>query len=239
MRVCVVGYGSMGKLLKSELGPECVCVIAPQSPDLYTSILEYEGKIDVIIDFSNPTNLDMIYNYAKAHGTAVVFGTTGYSDEQIDKIHELAKTNACLLSKNFSVGANLVNKIIREITPKIYEYYDIEYVEKGRADKLEAPARITSEMLIKSLTEATKTTPKYGREGNSRRERKELGIHQIRGGDMLNEHDIIYVGDDDMIEIRHTGINKSRFAHGAIQAAEYISDKEPGMYNMEDILFKD
>ena len=238
MRVCVVGYGEMGKLLKAELGPECVCVIAPQSPDCMTSILEYEGKIDVILDFSNRANLNMIYSYAKEHGTAVVIGTTGYTLEEQDKILDLSKTNAVLQSRNFSVGANLVNRIIREITPKIYEYYDIEYVEKGGAAKIDAPCRITSEMLIKSLTEATNTTPKYGREGNNRRESNEIGIHQIRGGDLLDEHDIMYIGEDDIIEIKHTGINKARFARGAIHAAEFVNDAKPGMYTMEDILFK-
>ncbi len=238
MRCCVIGYGSMGKLLKSELGPECVCVIAPQSPDLYTSILEYEGKIDVILDFSNPANLNMIYSYAKEHKCGVVIGTTGYTEAEQEKINDLAKTCAVLQSRNFSVGANLVNRIIREITPKIYEYYDIEYIEKGGSDKIEAPCRITSEMLIKSLTETTKGTPKYGREGNNRRESNEIGIHQIRGGDLLDEHDIMYIGEDDMIEIKHTGINKARFARGAIHAAEFVKDAKPGMYNMEDILFK-
>ena len=238
MRAALIGYGSMGKIIKSELGPECVCVIAPQSPDLYTSLYEYEGKIDVILDFSNPVNLDMIYDYAKEHNCAVVIGTTGYTDEQINKINDLAKTNPVLLSKNFSVGANLVNKIIREITPKIYEYYDIEYVEKGGSDKLDAPCRITSEMLIKSLERATNKTPKYDRQGNLRRDNNEIGIHQVRGGDMLDEHDILYIGEDDMIEIKHTGINKARFARGAIQAADYLLDAKPGMYNMEDILFK-
>ncbi len=238
MRAALIGYGTMGKIIKEELGPECVCVIAPQSPDLYTSIYEYEGKIDVILDFSNPANLDMIYDYAKENNCACVFGTTGYTDEQMKKINDLATTNAVLISKNFSVGANLVNRIIRQITPKICDYYDIEYVEKGGSDKIDAPCRITSEMLIESLVEATKGTPKYDRQGNFRRESSEIGIHQIRGGEMLDEHDVLYIGEDDIIEIKHTGINKARFARGAIQAADYLLTAKPGMYNMEDILFK-
>ncbi len=238
MRAALIGYGTMGKIIKEELGPECVCVIAPQSPDLYTSIYEYEGKIDVILDFSNPANLDMIYDYARENNCAVVIGTTGYTDAQLEKIHDLAKTNAVLISRNFSVGANLVNKIVRQITPKICQYYDIEFIEKGGSDKLDAPCRITGDMLIDSLVNATGGTPKYDRQGNNRRENSEIGIHQIRGGDLMDEHDILYLGEDDIIEIKHTGINKARFARGAIQAADFLLGAEPGMYNMEDILFK-
>jgi len=238
MRAAIIGYGTMGKIIKEELGPECVCVIAPQSPDLYSSIYEYEGKIDVILDFSNPANLDMILSYAKANGTSVVIGTTGYNKEQLKKIKELSKTNAVLKSRNFSVGANLINKLIREITPYISQYYDVELVEKGGADKIETPCAITTEMLIESLKKGTKGKTKYGRKGNNRRERIEIGVHQIRGGELEDEHDILYLGDDDMIEIRHRGISKARFARGAIQAANYICGAKPGMYNMEDILFK-
>ena len=238
MRAAIIGYGTMGKIIKEELGPECVCVIAPQSPDLYSSIYEYEGKIDVILDFSNPANLDMILSYAKTNGTSVVIGTTGYNKEQLKKINKLSKTNAVLKSRNFSVGANLINKLIREITPYISQYYDVELVEKGGADKIETPCAITTEMLIESLKKGTKGKTKYGRKGNNRRERIEIGVHQIRGGELEDEHDILYLGDDDMIEIRHRGISKARFARGAIQAANYICGAKPGMYNMEDILFK-
>ena len=238
MRAAIVGYGQMGKIIKEELGPECVCVIAPQSPDLYSSIYEYEGKIDVILDFSNPANLDMIYNYARENGCAVVIGTTGYSKEQIKKIKDLSKTNAVLKSRNFSMGANLVNKIIREITPYISDYYDIELIEKGKADKIDTPCIITTEMLLDSIKKGTKGKPKYGRKGNNRRELDEIGVHQIRGGELEDEHEVLYLGEDDIIEIKHRGMSRSRFARGAISAAKYLCDKKSGMYSMEDILFK-
>jgi len=238
VRAAIIGYGGMGKLLKEELGPECVCVIAPQSPDIYTSLYEYEKEIDVILDFSNPANLDMIYSYAKEHGTKVIIGTTGYTKEQLKKIKDLSKTNAVLKSRNFSVGANLVNKLIREITPFIADYYDVELVERGPASKIDTPCAITTEMLIKSIKDGTSGKPKYTRRGNQRRLDSEIGIHQIRGGEIEDEHDIMYCGEDDYIEIVHRGISRARFARGAIQAAEWIVDQEPGYYNMEDILFK-
>ena len=238
MRAAIIGYGQMGKIIKEELGPECVCVIAPQSPDLYSSIYEYDGKIDVILDFSNPAYFDQIYTYAKEHGTSVVIVTTGFSKEQLKKIKDLSKTNAVLKSRNFSVGANLINKLIREITPYIADYYDVELIEKGGADRIDPPCAITTEMLIDSLKKGTHGKPKYGRKGNFRRENSEIGIHQIRGGELEDEHDILYLGLDDIIEIKHRGISRARFARGAIQAAQYLCDAKPGMYNMEDILFK-
>ena len=238
MRAAVIGYGSMGKLLKEELGPECVCVIAPQSPDIYTSLYEYEKEIDVILDFSNPANLDMIYNYAKEHKTKVIIGTTGYTKEQLKKIKDLSKTNAVLKSRNFSIGANLINKLVRDITPYINSMYDVELVERGPASKIDTPCAITTEMLIKSIKDGTNGKPKYMRKGNNRRLDNEIGIHQIRGGEMEDEHDIIYCGEDDYIEIKHRGISRARFAKGAIHAAEWILTQEAGMYDMEDVLFK-
>ena len=101
MRVALIGYGTMGKLIKEELNTEVVCIIAPQSPDLYENIFEYENDIDVILDFSNPANLDMIYQYATSHNTPVVFGTTGFSKEQLKKIKELSKHVPVLKSRNF------------------------------------------------------------------------------------------------------------------------------------------
>jgi 4-hydroxy-tetrahydrodipicolinate reductase len=238
VRAAIIGYGSMGKLLKEELGPECVCVIAPQSPDIYTSLYEYEKEIDVILDFSNPANLDMICSYAKEHNTRVVIGTTGYSKEQLKKIKDLARTNAVLKSRNFSIGANLINKLVREITPYISEMYDIELVERGPASKIDTPCSIITEDLIKSIKDGTKGKPKYMRKGNNRRLDNEIGVHQIRGGEIEDEHDILYCGEDDYIEFIHRGISRTRFAKGAIHAAEWLLDQEAGLYDMEDVLFK-
>ena len=238
MRAALVGYGSMGKLIKEELGPEVVCIIAPQSPDLYTSLLEYEGIIDVILDFSNPANLDMIYDYAINHNIPVVIGTTGYTKEQLSKIKSLSKKVPVLKSKNFSVGANLVNRIIKEITPLICEAYDIELLEKGPRAKIDTPCEITGQMLLESVKKSTSRKAKFGRKGNKRRETTEIGFHQIRGGSLDDEHDILFLGDDDSIEIRHKGISRARFARGAIQAAMWVIDQKPGLYSMEDILFK-
>ncbi|MCR5786595.1 MAG: 4-hydroxy-tetrahydrodipicolinate reductase [Acholeplasmatales bacterium] len=237
MRAALIGYGSMGKLIKEELGPEVVAIIAPQSPDLYTSLLEYDKIIDVILDFSNPANLDMIYNYAVEHKTPVVIGTTGYSKEQLAKIKKLSKIVPVLISRNFSVGANLVNKIIKQITPYIYDEYDIELLEKGPQSRIDTPCEIIGQMLLDSIKKCTGGKAKYGRKGNLRREANEIGFHQIRGGDLEDEHDVLYLGEDDIIEIRHRGISRARFARGAIHAAEWIIGKKPNLYSMEDILF--
>ncbi len=240
MRVAIIGYGTIGKLIKEELGPECACVIAQQSPDLYLSLFEYrKNDIDVIIDFSNPANLGMIYDYAKAHNTKVVFGTTGYSKEDLKKIKDLSKTNAVLKSRNFSFSANLFNKMIKLITPLLNDDYDIEIVEQTSNKSLNDSTVIATNAFINSLKKATGKKIKYGRKDSSRRDNKEIGFSSIRAGSLNETHSILYASDADSIEIKHTTLSNYTFVDGAIQAARWLINKDNGMYDMEDILFKE
>lgn len=234
MKACVVGYGAMGKivcdLLKEELaypvGLECE----------YKELNETDKNFDVIIDFSNPANLDMIYNFAIENKKPVVFATTGYTDEQIAKIYELAKHVPVLRSANFSLGVILINRLVKEITPILKDDFDIEIIEAHHHNKLDSPSG-TAKMLLDSAISKSGFEPVYGRLGNALRKPNEIGVHSIRGGSIVGEHEVMYCGSDEIISVKHSAQSKKIFAVGAIKAAKYLLNQEIGLYDMEDVLF--
>ena len=234
MKACVVGYGAMGKivcdLLKEELaypvGLECE----------YKELNETDKNFDVIIDFSNPANLDMIYNFAIENKKPVVFATTGYTDEQIAKIYELAKHVPVLRSANFSLGVILINRLVKEITPILKDDFDIEIIEAHHHNKVDAPSG-TAKMLLKSVVDSTGFTPVYGRDGYQPRKPNEVGVHAVRGGSIVGNHDVVFAGTDEVLTLSHSAGSKKIFALGAIKAARFIIEKNIGLYDMEDVLF--
>jgi len=233
MNVCVVGYGAMGKIISEMLGDDLALNVALECEN--KNFDNYNGKLDVIIDFSNPKNLDMIYDYALKTKTPVVFATTGYSDAELKKIDELSKSIPVLRSANFSLGVILLNKLVKMATP-ILEGYDIEVIEAHHNKKVDAPSG-TAKMLVKSITDETGYTVKPGRDGYSPRSKNEVGVHAVRGGTIVGEHEVMYCGNDEVITLKHSAQSKKIFATGAIKAAKWLYNKPQGFYDMEDVLF--
>lgn len=234
MRACVVGYGAMGKLLCEMLKDELACVVAMECE--YKTLTEVKEEFDVIIDFSNPANLDMILAYAELHRKPVVFATTGYTEVQLEKIRRLSETVPVLRSANFSLGVILLNRLVQEITPILKDSFDIEITEAHHHHKVDAPSG-TAKMLLESVTKATGFTPVYGREGYSPRKPNEVGVHAIRGGSIVGEHEVLYCGEDEVISLKHSAHSKKIFAVGAIKAVRWLIDKPNNYYTMEDVLF--
>ena len=234
MKAVVVGYGAMGKIIAEMLKEDLASVVAIECEN--KSLYDVKEDFDVIIDFSNPANLDMIYNYCKENKKAVVFATTGYTEEQLAKINDLANYAPVLRSANFSLGVILLNKLVKEITPVLKDIFDIEIIEAHHHHKVDAPSG-TAKMLLNSVVEATGFTPVYGREGYSPRKPNEVGVHAVRGGSIVGEHDVMYCGEDEIITLKHSAHSKKIFAVGAIKAARWLADKSIGFYTMEDVLF--
>ena len=193
-------------------------------------------KGDVIVDFSHYSRLDTLLDYAVTNELPLVIATTGYSDEILKKIEDSSKKIPILLSSNMSLGINLLQDILEKITPILYPNYDIELIEKHHNKKIDSPsgtAKTLLEVMKKSIDDVIEE--KYGRVGMEKREKNEIGVHSLRGGTIVGEHSVLFCGNDEIIELKHTALSKKIFAEGALQGAKFIIGKEPGLYSMKDI----
>ena len=205
---------------------------------LYSSVSEIEGPVDVVVDFSRPEALPELVDYCKGKGCALVLATTGYSDDELKMINEASKDIAVFHSYNMSLGVNLMLSLVSQAA-KVLSDFDIEIVEKHHNEKVDAPSG-TAIMIANAINEALENSMQmnYGRYGTDcKRNEKEIGIHAVRGGTIVGEHTAIFAGKDEIVEINHMALSKKIFAQGALKAAQFMSKKPNGYYNMQD-LFK-
>jgi 4-hydroxy-tetrahydrodipicolinate reductase len=176
--------------------------------------------VDAFIDFTTPegseTNLDYVARYKKA----LVLGTTGFNDTQLKKIEEVSKVVPIVFSPNMSVGVNVLFSILPEIAKRLGPDYSIEIVEAHHRAKKDAPSG-TAKKFMQVLTGATK---------------REIPAHSIRLGDIIGDHTIIFCGNSERIEIKHQAHSRDLFALGALKAAKWVANKQPGLYSMQDVL---
>lgn len=234
MKICVVGYGAMGHLVCELAKDELAYPVSIECP--YQTLDQTDGQFDVILDFSNPANLNMIIDYVLKNHKPVVFATTGYTDSELDQIKELSKHVPVLRSANFSLGIILLNRLVKEMTPILKDDFDMEIIEAHHHHKVDSPSG-TAKMLLKSMEESTEFTPQYGRCGNALRNPNEIGVHSIRGGSLVGTHEVLYCGEDEVLSFKHTAQSKKIFAIGALKACHFIVGKPVGFYDMEDVLF--
>lgn len=195
-------------------------------------------KPDVIIDFSNPSSLDALLEYCLSTGTPAVLATTGYSEEQIDKIKEASQQIAVFFTFNMSLGINLLVQLAKKAAAVLGDRFDIEIVEKHHNQKIDAPSG-TAIMLANAINETLGDTKNYVYDRHSRRQKRdknEIGMHAIRGGTIVGEHDVIFAGNDEVITLSHSAASKTVFAEGSINAAVYISKKGAGLYDMSELV---
>lgn len=196
-------------------------------------------KADVIIDFASAAATDALLAYCIKTNTPAVLCTTGLSEEQIRAIENTSKKVAILKSANMSLGINLLLKLLKEAAGTLAPAgFDIEVVEKHHNLKKDAPSG-TALALADSINEELDNRYEYVYDRSTRRETRpenEIGFAVVRGGTIVGEHDVIFAGEDEVITFRHTAYSKSVFAKGAIQAAKFLAGKEPGLYNMHDVI---
>ena len=246
MKVIINGYsGPMGQVLTKCVADdeelELVAGISPKHHDVdgfntYSSFADVKEDSDVVIDFSNPLALDGILEYCLKTKTPVVLATTGYNDEEMEKIHEAAKQIPVFLSFNMSLGVNILLKLVKEAAKNLANF-DIEIIEKHHNKKVDSPSG-TAVMIANAVKEIREQSEFiYGRHGRTgKRQQNEVGIHAVRGGTIVGEHSAIFAGNDEILEINHSARSKNVFAEGAIAAAKYLVNQEPGFYNMDDML---
>ncbi|MCI9032177.1 MAG: 4-hydroxy-tetrahydrodipicolinate reductase [Clostridia bacterium] len=195
---------------------------------------EVNVPIDVIIDFSRPETLEETISVARRNTCPVVIATTGYNDKQLEKIRKLSEEVGVLHSGNMSLGVNLLTGLVKKAA-SILEGFDVEIVEKHHNQKVDAPSG-TALMLANAAKGETDEIV-VGRHGSScKRKKNEIGISSVRGGTIVGEHDVMFIGDDEIVTISHTALSRKLFAVGALKAALYMADKKSGMFDMNDVL---
>ena len=205
---------------------------------VFTNPDEFTGDADVIIDFSHPSALTTVLNYCKKRKLPVILATTGYTDEQKKEFTEASKEIPVFFSANMSLGINLIIALAKKATKLLEGNFDIEIVERHHNQKIDAPSG-TALAIADAIDETLSYPAEYVYDRHAvRRKRKptETGIHAVRGGTIVGDHEVIFAGTDEVIELKHSAHSKEVFAVGAIKAAKFMSDKPAGMYNMNDLI---
>lgn len=206
---------------------------------IYRSLDECTEKADAIIDFSTAKAVDGLVAYGVERSIPMVICTTGLSETQINTLQDASREVAILRSANMSLGINLLIKLLKDAAGVLCPNgYDVEIIEQHHNRKLDAPSG-TALALADSINEARGKEYTYTYERVSKREKRdprEIGISSIRGGTIVGVHDVIFAGQDEVIEFKHTAYSRAIFAKGAISAAKYLAGKGPGLYDMSDVI---
>lgn len=211
--------------------------IGQQFP-IFNKFSDINVKADVIIDFSNPALLDSMLEFALSTKTAIVIATTGYSDNELEKIKLASKEIPIFFTFNMSLGVNLICSLAKKAAAILGDGFDIEIVEKHHNQKIDAPSG-TAIMLANAVNSVFDDKMNYEYDRHSKRVKRtknEIGIHSIRGGTIVGEHDVIFAGNFETITLSHQATDRSVFAEGAVKAALYIATKTSGLHNMNDVI---
>ena len=205
---------------------------------VYSDPADIKEKGDAIIDFSHPSVLDKLLKYAVGTKTPAVIATTGLSDEQKESIAEAAKETAVFFSANMSLGVSLITELAQKAARVLGTDFDIEIIERHHNKKIDAPSG-TALMIADALNSEFDNQMKYEYDRHSKREKRtksEIGIHAVRGGTIVGEHEIMFAGQDEIITVSHSARSKQIFATGAVNAAVFIKGLAPGLYSMKDLV---
>lgn len=248
MKIIIFGIGGrLGRSvyeLATKNGIEVVCGIDAFADELtfpvpvYKTLDECSEKADVLIDFSRPTSLDSILAFLTKTNTPAVLCTTGYTAQEQQKIDDTSKKVAIFQSSNMSLGVNLLINLAKRATKFLGPDYDIEIVEQHHNRKVDAPSG-TALSIAKAIKEEQDGNANfvYGRNpASGKREKGDIGIHAIRGGNIVGVHDVMFISDEEIITLSHSAQSRSVFALGALRAAEFLKSLAPGKYDMNDLI---
>lgn len=237
--------GKMGKFVaeaaKSDGGIEVVAGVDRinngESFPVFTDFRDINVNADIIIDFSNVSLLDGLLEFAVRSNIPAVIATTGYDSAQIEKIHSAAKKIPIFFTFNMSIGVNLIASLAKRAASILGDGFDVEIVEAHHNQKIDAPSG-TALMLANEINSVFGDTLNYEYDRHSvrrKRPKNEIGIHSVRGGNIVGEHEVIFAGHDEIIKISHSARSREVFAAGAVKAAKFLYGKAPGLYDMNSI----
>lgn len=240
--------GRMGQVISSicqeDSDIQIVAGIDPydgieNSYPVFQRIEDCKVEADVVVDFAAASAVDSLLKYCVQHQLPVVLCTTGLSEEQNRKVEEAGRKTAVLKSANMSLGINVLMELLQKAARILAPAgFDMEIVEKHHNQKVDAPSG-TALALADSINEALENAYqyKYDRtQERKKREKNEIGIQAVRGGSIVGEHEVIFAGLDEVIEIRHTAYSKGIFGKGAVEAAKFLAGKPAGNYDMKDVI---
>ena len=204
---------------------------------IFPTISEFSGKADVIVDFSHHTTLPSLAEYAVATSTPLVVCTTGHTEEELAIMRKASEGVAVFFSGNMSIGINLLIELCKKASETLGTAFDVEIIEKHHNKKLDAPSG-TALMLADAIKDTREQTEYVYDRHSVRRQRRsdEIGIHSVRGGTIVGEHEVIFAGNNEMITISHSAMSREIFAAGALRAAAFLSGKPARMYNMSNVI---
>lgn len=239
--------GAMGHVISDSVQKRSDCTIVAgvdlhpgNAPDF--EVFDAPDKVtveaDVIVDFSHPTALIPLLHAATDKKLPIVVCTTGLSSEHTEAMKTASQKIAVFHSGNMSLGINLMIALAKKAADVLGTDFDIEIIEKHHNRKLDAPSG-TALMLANAINETLDNRLRYEYDRHVRREKRpknELGIHAVRGGTIVGEHEVIFAGPDELVTISHSARSRDVFATGAINAALFLADKGAGLYDMSDLL---
>ena len=248
MKIIICGYsGKMGQAVMRAAKNDSECEVVAgvdinfsekSELPVYKNINEVKERADVVIDFSNPAAFDGLIEYSKNTNTPVVICTTGLSSDQMEKMKYVSEVLPVFYSRNMSLGVNLLVELSK-ITAKILgSNFDIEIIEKHHNQKIDAPSG-TALMLAEEISEEIPNGVEYiydRTKTRKSRSKSEIGIHSVRGGTIVGDHDVIFAGEKEVVVLSHHAESREIFANGAIKAAKFLVSQESGFYTMKDII---
>lgn len=205
---------------------------------VYRKVFDLPEKPDVIIDFSHPSALPDLLSYGRMNNVPLVLATTGYTDEERSQITAAASQIPVFFTFNMSLGINLLVELARKAAQILGGQFDVEIVEKHHNLKKDAPSG-TAIMIAEAINEELGGKDRFVYDRHSvrkPRDKDEIGMHSIRGGTIVGEHDVIFAGHDEVITLSHSAQSKEVFAAGAVNAAVFLAGKPAGLYSMSDLI---
>lgn len=235
--------GKMGnEVIKTAKGTDfkITCGLCKDTHNLdfpvYCNKDDIKEKFDIIIDFSTPAGTLKALECAKDHNVPIVIATTGFNEEELNKINEYSKYIPIFRSSNMSLNISLMSKICGEIA-KVLNDSDIEIIETHHNRKVDSPSG-TAILLADAINKVLKEKKIYNFERLQKREKRtknEIGFSSVRGGNIVGQHTVKFFGENESLEITHTAYSRGLFAEGALKAAQFIINQNPGLYTMEDL----
>lgn len=234
--------GQMGKNVAELAGGDVVCGVdlfpCPMPFPVYRTFDEINERADCVIDFSSAQNLKERLAFCEKAGLPIVLGSTGYSKEDEETIKRYAEKIAIFKTGNLSIGINLLQLLVKKAAEVLGGSFDAEIIERHHRRKKDAPSG-TALMLAKSVNEGFGGGKEnvYGRQGlTGARSSGEIGIHAVRGGTIVGEHEVMFAGEDEILTLSHTAQSRKVFASGSLKAAAWLIEKPAGLYDMNDLL---